>query len=165
MLKTKPYFYCRDYVRGENYNLYLLHFFAPCENRFDILALMALHTELHAIPQKVIDPMMRVIRLKWWMDEIDKIQAGKPYADSPVLEALSKTLTAHKINFDDYFDRFGQSLRGEQSDIDEAFYGLLTSVIHDEKSKSRSKFIKKLMHHDRLEDTKLFRALRMWLGV
>ncbi len=161
--KALPCHYTRDYVRAENYNLYLLHFFAPRKNRFDILALMALHTELHAIPKKVIDPMMRVIRLKWWMDEIEKIQAGKPYADSPVLEALSKTLTAHKINLDDYFDRFGQSLRGEQSDIDEAFYALLTSIIKDKKLEA--KFIKKLMHHDQLEDKTSFRELRLWLGV
>ena len=153
--------YCRNFVRGNDYNLYLLHFFTPVSCRDHILSLMALHTELHMIPQKVADPMMRIIRLKWWQDEIEKIRAGDPFADSPILDGLSQCDILPSM--DDYFDRFGQSMRGDTTDIDEVFYKIMASVIDNEKSRNR--FVKKLMHHDQLEDKQAFRALRLWFGI
>jgi hypothetical protein len=122
---------------------------------------MTLHTELRSIPQKVQDPMMRLIRLQWWRDEIEKMKNGCPYSESPVLEELFQCQSF--LGFDNYFNRFDQSLRGQESDIDEIFYTLMTSVIQDEKSKNH--FVKKLMHHDQLNEHTSFRALRLWLGV
>jgi len=95
-----------------------------------------------------------LIRLQWWRDEIVKDN----HADSPILNLLPK------LNYDDYLNRFEQSLRGEQVDIDEAFYALMTSIIKNEKAKNR--FSKKLILHDKLQEQESkFHALRLWLGV
>jgi len=157
-----PQDYCRDFVRESNYNLYLLHFFVPYDCRGAVLALMTLHVELCLIPQKVNDPMMRLIRLKWWKDEIEKLRAGGVHADSPVLDVLVNLFDTFPP-MDDYFERMEQSIRGENADIDEIFYKNMTWVIADEKSRNR--FVKKLMHHDQLENKNAFRALRLWLGI
>jgi len=150
----------RNFVRSAHYNLYLLHFFAPRACRQDLVTLMALHTELRQIPQRATDPMMRLIRLTWWQDEIKKIQNGTAHADSPILEAM--THLCPMPDFSAYFSRFDQSLRGEDADIDEVFYNMMTSVIPQPKAKER--FIKKLMLHDQMDEDVPFRALRLWLG-
>jgi len=122
---------------------------------------MALHTELRSIPQKVHDPMMRLIRLQWWRDEIEKMKNSHPYSESPVLEELSQCSLF--LEFDNYFNRVDQSLRGQASDIDEIFYTLMATIIEDEKSKSR--FVKKLMLHDQMDENTSLRALRLWFGI
>lgn len=153
MQKISSEQYLRHYVRGEDYNLYLLHFFVPRESRTAILALMGLHSELTSIPHKATDPTMRLIRLQWWRDEIAK----DSHADSPILNSLPK------LDYEDFINRFDQSLRGEDVDIDETFYALMTSAITSQKQKD--KFTKRLMLHDQLEETAIFRAMRLWLGV
>jgi len=154
MQKISSEQYLRNHVRGEGYNLYLLHFFTPRAHRLAVLSLMALHCELRSIPKKVQDPTMMLIRLQWWRDEIAK---DNP-ADSPILNTLPK------LYYNDYFNRFEQSLRGEPVDIDEIFYTLISSVILDKQAKE--KFSRKLMHHDALtEKNSKLHALRLWLGV
>jgi phytoene/squalene synthetase len=161
MQKISSAQFCHEFVRRENYDLYLLHFFVPRDKRRAILAAMALHTEIRSIPTKVQDPMMRMIRLKWWMDEIEKIMNGQACADSPILEEIT-TLSPYP-NFNDYFTRFDKSFRGEDADIDEAFYSTLGTIIGTSKSKNR--FSKKLVLHDTLPEGTNFRAFRLWLGV
>jgi len=159
MNKISSQDYCKNFVRENNYNLYLLHFFVPRVNRRNILALMALHTELRMIPKKVHDPMMRIIRLKWWEDEIEKIQNKKPYSDSPILQELA----LNTIEWEEYFIRLDQSLRGEDSDVDEYFYKIMFSTLPNQHS--QKKFTKKLVLHDQLSDNTGFRAVRLWLGI
>ena len=161
MQKISSQEYVRNFVREHNYNLYLLHFFAPRTNRRQILALMGLHTELRIIPTKVHDPMMRIIRLKWWEEELEKIKYNQSYAVSPILNELATIENRHE--FSEYFIRLDKSLRGEDADIDESFYKILYDVIANERAKNR--FIKKLMHHDQLKGKNAFRALRLWLGI
>lgn len=162
MNKISSQDYCRNFVRDANYNLYLLHFFVPREKRRAILSIMALHCDLRAIPQKVQDPMMRLIRLKWWSDEIEKINNGEPFADSPVLQEIDETYPK-TIQWDSYFDRFNQSLRGETVDIDESLYEIFGQIINDEKLNNR--FSKRLALHDEMDDSVYFRAFRLWLGI
>lgn len=178
MQKISSEQYLRNFVREVDYNLYLLHFFVPRHYRLPILALMGLHCELRTIPKKVQDPMLMLIRLQWWRDEIDKIANGEAYADSPILTVMSSCdliAGSQKLGkdplvksqsdslFHDYLNRVDESMRGNQADIDEAFYTLMTNAIDNDKARQR--FIKKLMHHDELEDKKAFRALRLWSGI
>lgn len=160
MKKISSQDYCRNFVREEDYNLYLLHFFVPRQKRQSILAVMALHTELNSIPKKVQDPMMRIIRLKWWHDEIKKIMKDKPHSDSPILDEITSCCDKD-ISWDEYFKRFEQSMRGEQSDIGEALYDIFGKIIGDKKVVH--KFSKRLARHDEMDDDVLFRALRLWL--
>jgi phytoene/squalene synthetase len=152
--------FCRNFVRRENYNLYLLQFFAPRTKRHGIIAMMALHTELLQIPQKAADPTMRLIRLQWWRDEIEKMQNKKPHADSPILDELQNVKA---IFFEKYLNIFDEFCRGEAVDLDEPLYGLFGKIINDEKATNRCS--KKLFTHDNLPPETKFRAIRLWLGI
>lgn len=152
MQKISSEHYIRKFVRDTDHNLYLLHFFAPRHTRQDILALMALHCELRLIPQKVQDPTMMLIRLQWWQDEIDK----DDQSTSPILCNLPK------LNYKHYFNRVEKSLRGDNIDVDESFYKLMSSVI--ENKGKQNQFIKKIILHDELNENTKFRAFRLWLG-
>lgn len=152
--------FCRNFVRTENYDLYLLHFFAPRDKRRGILCLTALHTELFHIPQKANDPTMRLIRLQWWRDEIKKIINGTPHADSPILDELQNI---KRISFEKYLDVFDDFYRGNAVDIDEPLYDLFGKIIDNEKATNR--FSKKLFTHDNLPPDTKFRAIRLWLGI
>lgn len=162
MNKISSHDFCRDYVRKENYNLYLLNFFAPRDKRQNILAIMALHTELKLIPQKTLDPTLRLIRLQWWHNEIQKISNGQPCSNSPILDEL-KQLHIPNQGFDNYWARFTQSFQGQDSDIDESLYALFGHVINDKRANNR--FSKKLFLHDNLPGDTIFRAFRLWIGV
>ncbi len=155
--------FCRTYVRVQNYNLYLLHFFAPRQNRAGIITLMALHTELFHIPQKADGPTMRLIRLQWWRDEIQKIQNNQPHAVSPILDELKKIDGIDNISFETYFNAFDDYCRGTAVDINEPLYALFGYIIKNKQS--IDKFSKKLFLHDNMADNTKFRALRLWLGV
>ena len=144
-----------------DYNLYLLHFFAPRQCRQSILSVMASHCELRAIPKKVQDPTLMMIRLQWWRDEIEKMQSDQPFASSPILEGLSKINKT--LAFEDYLERFETSFRGEDCDIEEALYHIFGQIIDNEKANNR--FSKILSHHDTMGETTRFRALRLWLGI
>jgi hypothetical protein len=137
--------FCRNFVRRENYNLYL--------------AMMALHTELLQIPQKATDPTMRLIRLQWWRDEIEKLTHNKPHADSPILDEIKHiNLNISK----DYLDVFDNFCRGNAVDINEPLYDLFGKIIQSEKDINR--FSKKLFAHDNLPPETKFRAARLWLS-
>ncbi len=152
--------FCKKFVRAENYNLYLLHFFAPRAKRRGIITVMALHTELLQIPQKATDPTMRLIRLQWWRDEIDKISTNTPHSDSPILEELKNIKT---ISFENYLNVFDDFCRGNAVDLDEPLYDLFGAIIKDKKD--INKFSKKLFTHDNLPPQAKFRAIRLWLGI
>jgi hypothetical protein len=180
MNKISSHDFCRDFVRNENYNLYLLHFFAPRNKRNAILAIMALHTELRFIPQKVQDVTLRLIRLQWWRDEIQKIYDDQPHANSPILDELANsffglTKESNQNEQDplikskgdalikDYLTRFTQSFQGHDADIDESLYALFGHVINDPRANNH--FSKKLFLYDNLPDHTIFRAFRLWIGI
>lgn len=139
----------------------MLHFFVPRLKRAAVLSVMALHTELHFIPQKAPDATMRLIRLQWWRDEIEKIKNKQNHADSSILDEISSTIQ----NFDgfgEYLNRFDKNIRGEAADIEEALYKIFGDIINNEKHIER--FSKKLALHDELEENTAFRPFRLWLG-
>lgn len=161
MNKISSHVFCRHYVRDNGYGLYLIHFFAPRKKRRALLSIMALHTELRLIPQKVHDPMMRLIRLKWWHDEIGNIKNSRHFSDSPILTEINQNIKNY-IEFDDYLNRFEKSLRGETADIDESLYKIFANIIDDKKQIEI--FSNKLMLNDTLDEKTKLRALRLWLG-
>lgn len=158
--------YCRNFVRSKNYDLYLLHFFLPRDRRPLAIALMALHCELLFIPQKANDPMMKLIRLKWWHDEVMRLfeeqDSNRP---SPILEMLA----AQQLHRDDgfrqclssYFQSFQDFINGQESDTTAALYDLLCYLISNPKTKNR--FIALLQYHDDMDEGVKLRAMRLWL--
>tara|TARA_B100001750_G_scaffold239723_1_gene248203 strand:+ start:899 stop:1411 length:513 start_codon:yes stop_codon:yes gene_type:complete len=157
--------YCQNFVRKNNYPLYLLHFFIPRPIRQDALALMALHIELITIPEKARDPSMIMIRLKWWHDGVMALLDNRDYFESPLLDALTHALNSSSFdrkNIEDYFSRFEARLQGQPTDTEELFYAMLVSLIPQQYCKNR--FAQLLQYHDRLPSDTSLRALRLWLS-
>lgn len=159
--------YCRDLVRNNNYNRYLLSFFAPRALRKDIIAVFALHTELESIPAKITDPAAALIRLQWWRDSLDLVYTQKPLPHSPVLAEIARTVKQHPqiphTDFEKLFDCFESILRGTPSDPDQYMYDICGKIITNTKALDR--FSKALHHHDCMDEHIRFRALRLWLGI
>lgn len=156
------------------------------------LAIMALHCEVMEIPLKTADPTLRLIRLKWWEDEIDKILSGKPHADSPVLEEIrcacpvssqrtlgSQSMTAKDPSWSLYSTKVGcwndrtQKLKDYFTAVDTLFHNQDQVDIGEalyallgaliETPKDRARLSKILQYHDTLPDDAPFRAFRLWM--
>lgn len=158
--------YCRDLIRKQDYNRYLLSFFVPRGNRDSLIALLALNVELEAIPTKTTEAPAAFIRLQWWSDQIDLIYKNKDHSPSPILDQLKTVIQTYDISqklFEDLLNCYDEILRGTPRDPDDDLYALCGSILTNKKDKDR--FSKILQHHDQLDDSVPFRAIRLWLGI
>lgn len=57
--------------------------------RADVMALYAFDHELARVAVSVREPLMGEIRLTWWREAMEEVQAGKPPRRHPVVEAVS----------------------------------------------------------------------------
>ena len=105
---------------------------------------------------------MKMIRLKWWYDEVMKLPSNSETdLPSPILELLNvKIDTNLKDSFEAYFQSFQNFLNTQPSDPTEQLYDILCSLIDDVQSKDR--FIAILQYHDELPEGAPLRALRLW---
>ena len=67
-------------VRAGDPDRFLVTLFAPAEARPALLALAALDLELHRIERVTTQPMAGLIRLQWWRESLDGIEASRPRA-------------------------------------------------------------------------------------
>ena len=56
--------------------------------RDDLMALTAFNVEVAQIADRVSEPGLGEIRLQWWRDALDALQAGEE-TDNPIADALS----------------------------------------------------------------------------
>ena len=158
--------YCQDLVRNRDYHRYLLSFFVPRPSRPSLLAILALNVELQSIPDKATDPMVALVRLQWWRDEITKIYEGDTAQSSPILPGVQRAISRHSIpkgQFEALFHCYDDIIRGTAKAPDDCLYDLLSDTLPDDKT--RNAFSRKLQIHDCLDDDAPFRAIRLWLGV
>ncbi|MDA1132690.1 MAG: squalene/phytoene synthase family protein, partial [Proteobacteria bacterium] len=78
----------RDLVRDGDRDRYLSIQFAPPAARPGLLAVAAFAAEIAAIPGKVSEPVMGQMRVAWWRDALDRIEARDP-PHHPVALALA----------------------------------------------------------------------------
>lgn len=91
-------------LRAYDYPAYISGIFAPNDKRQAIWAVFALHTELSRIASLVKEPMLGLIRLQWWRDEI----AGTPRTPLTKLlaqlqlpeDSLLAMINAHEADFE-----------------------------------------------------------------
>lgn len=148
--------YIADLVRTRDYPHYVLTFFAPRAKRQALLAVFALNGELAAIRQLAQDPTMRLIRIQWWRDSLDKLYKGGT-APSPVLQALHDndvSLVPLHVLVDAH-----ESGRA----TDDALYTLCADIL----GRDKKRFFKKL---EKLRTIKGGRdhpllAFRLWSGI
>ncbi len=69
---------CRTSVRRHDPERYLACLFAPAARRDALFALLAANHEIAKTAEVVSEPMIGQIRLQWWRETIDGVEAGTP---------------------------------------------------------------------------------------
>ncbi len=77
-------------VRTGDYDRFLAIQLAPPNKRLALYALTAFHIELARIAEIVSEPMIGHIRLAWWREALEQIEAQEPSRNHPVVRALAE---------------------------------------------------------------------------
>ena len=102
-------------VRRHDRERYLTALFAPADRREDLLALYAFNLEIARTRESVREAMLGQIRLQWWRDALDEIQAGKPPRRHQVVEPLAEAIRRHNLPR----DAFERLLLARERDLDD----------------------------------------------
>src|SRR5437870_517006 len=87
---------CEALVRDADYDRYVSALFAPAERRRHLFALYAFNHEVAKTAETVTQPIMGQMRLQWWCDALDEIEADRVRRHE-VVEALAETLRTHAL--------------------------------------------------------------------
>ncbi|MGA9657611.1 MAG: squalene/phytoene synthase family protein [Asticcacaulis sp.] len=79
-------------------------FIPDAESRAEVLTLFAFLETLRDIAERVSDALMGEIRLRWWYEAMDEIEAGGPVRYHPLTEALSALIRRHGFAVSDFHD-------------------------------------------------------------
>jgi phytoene synthase len=92
-LRADDLAYVTSLVRGADRARYFATLFAPAPLRPHLFSLYGFAAEIGTIPDKVSEAELGQIRLQWWSDALEEAAAGPAARDSPVLRALSQTIS------------------------------------------------------------------------
>jgi len=91
-----PSKYCLSLLRVHDFNRYIASLFAPASKRAAFVAIWAFYNEMARLAAQVKQPLMGEIRLRWWCDEIEKIDLSNCYhqdkTQNPLLFALIQAI-------------------------------------------------------------------------
>jgi phytoene synthase len=79
-------------------------FISEADKRADVLVLLAFLETLRDIPERVTDPLMGEIRLRWWFEAIEEIEQGRPVRYHPLTEALKAIIARYHLSPKDFFN-------------------------------------------------------------
>jgi 15-cis-phytoene synthase len=71
--------------------------YARADLRKDFAALLALDAQIGKIVRTAKEPMLARIRLAWWREQLEGLEAAPPPAD-PILQAIRALLQRHDVN-------------------------------------------------------------------
>ncbi len=111
-------------VRRHDRDRYLTALFAPADRRADLLALYAFNLEVARTRESVREAMLGQIRLQWWRDALDEIQAGKPPRRHAVVEPLAEAIRRHNLPR----DAFERLLLARERDMDDTPFATLAEL-------------------------------------
>ncbi len=111
-------------VRRHDRERYLTALFAPAGRRDDLLALYAFNLEIARTREAVREPMLGHIRLQWWRDALDEIDAGKPPRRHEVVAPLADAIRRHNLAR----DAFERLLLARERDLDDAPFRTLADL-------------------------------------
>ena len=86
--RNHPVSECADQVREHDPDRYLAALFAPAAARRALFALYAFDHEIAKVRHIVSEPLAGMVRLQWWRDALDAIEAGEEPRAQPVVAAL-----------------------------------------------------------------------------
>lgn len=111
-------------VRRHDRERYLTALFAPADRRDDLLALYAFNLEIARTREAVREPMLGHIRLQWWRDALDEIDAGKPPRRHDVVAPLADAVRRHNLAR----DAFERLLLARERDLDDTPFQTLADL-------------------------------------
>lgn len=79
-------------------------FIPDADKRAGVLALYAFLETLRDIPERVSDPLMGEIRLRWWYEAVEEIEAGRAPRYHPLTEALQGLIERHDLDPKAFYD-------------------------------------------------------------
>jgi phytoene synthase len=79
-------------------------FIPEADKRADVLVLLAFLETLRDIPERVSDPLMGEIRLRWWFEAIEEIEQGRAVRYHPLTEALKAIIERYHLSPKDFFN-------------------------------------------------------------
>lgn len=87
---------CEALVRDADYDRYVSALFAPADARRHLFAVYAFNYEVAKTAESVTQPIMGQMRLQWWCDALDEIEAARIRRHEAV-EALAETFRAYAL--------------------------------------------------------------------
>lgn len=79
-------------------------FIPDADKRADVLVLFAFLETLRDISERVSDPLMGEIRLRWWFEAIEEIEQGRAVRYHPLTEALKAIIARYHLASKDFFN-------------------------------------------------------------
>lgn len=133
---------CAAIARRDDHERYLCALFAPPARREDLFTLLAFNAGIAGTRERVSEPMIGQIRLQWWRESLDGIEAGAPrrhevvtpLADLMARQGLQRTpldrlIDARDADFDDVrfetLERFRDYARETSVPLAEAMLDVL----------------------------------------
>lgn len=84
-------------VRRFDPDRFVTALFAPADRREDLFALYAFNAEVARVRELVREPMIGLMRVQWWRDVVERIDAGGGAPSGhPVAEALARAIDRHR---------------------------------------------------------------------
>ena len=128
-------------LKQQHYAYYIWVMLAPKHARELLLALLSFEAELEAIPTKVSEEMLGLIRFAWWEEAVDMLEAGTLNRDHPVLRALESTseldinflkkrLTFHRTHYTEHDHADGEICPNMMTSLIEDCYSHLKQAIN-----------------------------------
>jgi len=104
---------CAAIARRHDRERYLACLFAPPDRRDSLLAVLAANHEIAKTAEVVSDPTIGRIRLQWWHETFDGIEAGRPRIHE-VAVPLAQAVSAHGLQL----DRLRAVVDAREADLD-----------------------------------------------
>lgn len=89
--------YCAEQVRRFDPDRYLTVLFAPAERRAALFALYAFNLEVAKTAEVVSEAPLGLLRLQWWRDALEAIEAGREPRHE-VVEPLAEAVRRHHLD-------------------------------------------------------------------
>jgi len=103
--------YCRGLVREFDRERYLVTLFAPAQVQRSIWTILSFNQEVAKIRESVSETALGEIRLQWWQEVLEEIQAGS-VRQQPVIKELS-----HLAGNADVWRLLGEVLEARRHDM------------------------------------------------
>ena len=91
-----PIDYCRRKVAPEGSSLYYALLFTSPAARDGLVALAAYRAEVLEVPREVSDAGVGAVKLSWWNEELERLDAGEPR--HPVTQALLPAIRQYHLD-------------------------------------------------------------------